>query len=73
MQTIERDKPSLLIETLDKDMRAEITRMLPQRHVVIVAAVGETTPWTVWSVQVEVALEATQERFEDDGRRTATM
>jgi hypothetical protein len=47
--------------------------MLRQRHIPIVAAIGETAPWTIWGVQVEVALELTEERLEDERRGTATV
>jgi len=36
MQTIERDRPSLLIETLDDDMRQEVLRLLPRYTVAAV-------------------------------------
>ena len=42
MRTIERDRPSLLIETLDDDMRNEILHMLP-RYIVAAELDGRNT------------------------------
>jgi FkbM family methyltransferase len=42
MQTIERDRPQMLIETLDDDMRAQVLKLLPSYDVAAVLDVRNT-------------------------------